>query len=41
MKKTYHAPKAVRIKMSYETAYGKKCHFADYQECSVSAQQFK
>lgn len=41
MKKKYVSPKAVRLIMTYETVYSKKCHFADYQECSPSEQQFK
>ena len=37
----YEKPVAVKIDYSYEVAFGKKCHFADYQECCVNEQQYK
>lgn len=41
MKKEYVSPKAVKVEMTYETVYSKKCDFADYKDCCVSEQQFK
>lgn len=41
MKKRYHAPEAYRILLTYEAVYAKRCHFADYQECSPSDTQYK
>ena len=39
--KTYRKPTIVVMNYTFEVAFAKKCHFADYQECSVSEQQFK
>ena len=41
MKKKYEAPTVIIAKLSYEVIYAKRCHFADYQECSPSEQQYK
>lgn len=37
----YQKPVAIKMEFGYEVAFAKKCHFADYRECSPSEQQYK
>lgn len=37
----YQKPVAIKVELTYDIVVAKRCHFADYQECSPSAQQFK